>query len=101
MSHKLVLTSVDVWKLHCFPRQRRRLSWMVIHSAEQLAGGGGWFVVGGATILAACADKHLRTNAVWDLTLYILVDTFLNKRRCATYRRVAGSIPAAVIGIFN
>ena len=49
MSHKLVLTSVGVWKSHCFLRQLRRLSWVVFHSHErrEWRGGGGllWAVL--------------------------------------------------------
>ena len=76
--HKLVLTSVDACKLHCFVRQRRRLSCIVIQGAEQFGcgeGRGGWLVVGGVTIIVNFGDKHL-TTVVWDATLYVLVNTF-------------------------
>ena len=53
MSHKLVLTSVGVWKSHCFLRQLRRLSWVVFHSHERREWRGGGVVMGGAAISAA------------------------------------------------
>jgi hypothetical protein len=59
-------------------RQRRRLSWIVIHSTVQRDWGlAGWWrlVVGGATNIVTCGYKHL-TTVVWDATLHILVDTF-------------------------
>ena len=51
-----------------------------------------------------CQDFYKNTNVTirtCDVILYIDVFTVLNYRHCATSRKVAGSIPDGVSGIFH
>jgi len=94
MSHKLVLTSVDVWKLHCFPRQRRRrLSWMAFHSVEQGTEGAGR---GGAVVRSGrCYNPCRLVDCVWNVMTHAQKPDFVFRRNGQVHLNRPGIVSLA------